>query len=168
MFAGAGVVARACADLGRLAFIIDLAWNPKCDACSKSFRDAFERAARQRSLGGVMLATPCSNFSLSISRSGRALRSLTHPRGIPKPRTQSERARVAEGNKALDATIQMVSFSNRFSIPFALENPSSSYLWKDLRLQRVLEGAFSAKIHQCAFGALWRKSTTIAFNFCER
>ena len=114
-----------------------------------------------------MLATPCSSFSLAISRSGRALRSSSHPRGEPIPMTHSERVRVADGNRALRATIRMIACCNQFRIPYALENPASSYLWKDPALQRVLSNAYLAKLHQCAFGARWKKATTIAFENCK-
>ena len=77
--------------------------------------------------------------------------------------TLRERARIDEGNRALDATIRLTAVCNHFGVPFALENPTSSYMWKDPLLSQALERATKVLLHQCAFGAAWRKATTIAF-----
>ena len=115
-----------------------------------------------------MLATPCSSFSLAVSRSGKALRSLSHPRGLPIPMTAHESERVKAGNRALDASIQMIRTCNMHGIPSALENPATSYMWADSALQAVLARAFVARLDQCAFKARWQKRTKIAFGNCER
>ena len=168
VFAGTGGVARACVALGRESFIVDTTWNPAMDACSRSFLRRFNEAAGRNEIAGVMLATPCSSFSLAVSRSGKALRSLSHPRGLPIPMTARESERVKAGNRALDASIQMIRTCNAHGIPFALENPANRYMWADSALQAVLARAFVARLDQCAFKARWRKRTKIAFGNCDR
>jgi hypothetical protein len=168
IFAGTGGVAKACLKYYRNAFIIDTSWSESLDACSTTFLGHFRRAAEQGELAGVMFATPCSSFSLAVSRSGKALRSISHPRGLPIPMTAKETARIQAGNHALDATIKMIRCCNRHGIPFALENPASSYMWHDSALQAVLRHAYIACLDQCAFKARWRKHTKVAFGNCER
>jgi hypothetical protein len=77
--------------------------------------------------------------------------------------TQSESDRILEGNRSLDATISIIRFCNHFGVKYILENPASSYLWSDPVLLSVTDSATDATIHQCAFGANWRKETRFCF-----
>jgi hypothetical protein len=76
--------------------------------------------------------------------------------------TQPERQRPKDGNRALDATIQMINLCNKYGVPFILENPASPYLWHDPELFETLGAARHFRFHQCAFGARWKKETRIS------
>jgi hypothetical protein len=162
-------VAIAAEALGVSSFITDLRYGKQYDVCEPAFVSWLNAQANDNLIAGAMLAPPCSSFSLAISRSGKALRSSTHPRGKPIPMSQKEKARVELGNQCLDAAIRVIHVLNRFSIPFVFENPSSSYMWHDITLHAALGDAKLIKVHQCAFGARWRKDTCFAFaNFGKR
>eukprot|EP00959_Pyramimonas_sp_CCMP1952_P427585 8955181-Pyramimonas_sp.AAC.1 len=43
-----------------------------------------------------------------------------------------------------------------------MENPMGSYLWRQANVAaHVLPHSWALNLHQCAFGARWRKSTRI-------
>ena len=151
----------AAEQLGRSAIIIDTRYGKEHDVCQPAFLRWFESQAEGDLFAGAMIAPP--SFSLAISRSGKALRSRTHPRGKPIPMSEVEKDRITVGNKCLDAAIAIIQVLNRFSVPFVFENPSSSYMWHDVPLHAALGSARLVKIHQCAFGARWRKDTCFAF-----
>jgi hypothetical protein len=169
VFAGCGGVAKACFKLGRESYIVDNTWNANFNACSSSFMQWLKVSCAQGCVASVMIATPCSSFSLAVSRSGKALRSKTHPRGLPVPLTAAEQPRITNGNIALDSTIQMIETCNANRVPYVLENPMSSYLWSDQALCIAIAGSVQVCISQCAFRAKWRKDTRLAFgNFGMR
>jgi hypothetical protein len=141
----------------------ELTGRSPVDVCSASFFETFKHHASHANIKAIMLATPCNSFSLAVSRSGRALRSKTHPRGLPIQFTQIEQQRIRNGNKCLDATIAIIKVCNKFRIPWILENPQTSYIWSDSQLQAASNSATTVTVHQCAFGAKWRKATTFAF-----
>jgi hypothetical protein len=163
IFGGCGNVAVAAQRLGRESFIVDTRYGDIGDVCKPAFVSWLTAQASNNLIAGAMLAPPCSSFSLAISRSGKALRSAAHPRGKPIPLTAVEKDRIELGNKSLDAAIAVIHVLNRFSIPFVFENPSSSYMWHDVPLHAALGNAKLIKVHQCAFGARWRKDTCFAF-----
>ena len=162
IFGGSGIVARQCGRLGFRARVIEK-MRPADDATSKDFLQWVRQLAQARRITAMMIATPCSSFSLAQSRGGKALRSQSEPRGISQHVTPAERARIDNGNKVLDASIALIKICSEFSIPYGVENPATSYLWHDEKLINVTKGARHAVVDQCAFGAKWRKRTRLAF-----
>ena len=144
-------------------FIIDNTSDAGADACAYDFLRACKNAASNSQSRGVMIATPCSSFSLAVSRAGKALRSKSYPRGLPIPMTARERNRIDEGSRALDATINMIKICNTHRIPLILANPASSYVWQDPNLTSTLKDAITVRVDQCAFGDRWRKMTRLSF-----
>ena len=129
-------------------------------------------ACSQRNLGSTiidtsisMLATPCASFSLAVSSSGRAIQSQIWPRGIPHGLTLKESERVKQGNALLDASLSIIKLCVELNVPAILENPKTSYLWCDPKLKRIIasSGAKTADVHQCSFGAHWKKETRFCF-----
>jgi hypothetical protein len=162
IFGGCGNVAMQAFRLGRPAFIVDTKYGNQYNACSDDFLGWIVEQAKLGHIAGAMLAPPCASFSLAVSRSGKALRSQTHPRGKPIPMSASEVIRIQEGNKCLDAAVALIKVFNKFKVPYIFENPSSSYIWHDGPLHAAFGSARLFNIHQCAFGAKWRKATCFA------
>ena len=69
---------------------------------------------------------------------------------------------IKDGNRALDAAMLLVEVCNEFGIPVAFENPYTSMMWSDPKLQRALKQAHAVEcvVSHCAFKAPWRKNTT--------
>jgi hypothetical protein len=163
---GSGGVAKAAISSGFPSYVFDNAVKIKDDITHRSFTAWHKKKIDAGKIMGVMLALPCSSFSLANSRSGKALRSKIEARGISNAIfTFRERERIEQGNRLLDAGINIIKHCCVRQLPVCLENPSSSFMWSDLRLSRTLQ-ANNAKVYnisQCAFGARWRKENTVAF-----
>ena len=167
---GSGGVGIACTQRGLQSEIIDSSICSKVDVTKRSFLVWLRRQLINSTKATVMLATPCSSFSIAVSRSGRAIRSQMWPRGLPAGLTLAEQTSVDTGNKLLDATIFILRVCVRLKIPAVLEIPRTSYLWWDRRLQQLIAAskATTAHIHQCGFSAHWKKETTFVFFNFER
>ena len=131
------------------------------NVCSRKFFAWLSAEFAANRVHSIMLATPCSSFSIAVSRSGVALRSREHPRGIPKPMSLAQLNRIDQGNKALDATIKIIRLCNQHRVPYILENPALAYLWFDPALRCVIINAFIVDVDQCAFKAPWKKTTKL-------
>ena len=164
IFAGAGGVARACHALGFNAYVFELSKSTTSDVCSYLFQDWVSKAIASQRIHAIMLATPCNSFSIAVSRSGRALRSKAHPRGLPINMTESEAERIRQGNKCLDAAIFVIAFCVRFRVPCILENPACSYLWHDPALQSVLDGSAITTITSICFWSQMAKANKIRYH----
>ena len=95
------------------------------DLLEPSFRKVFSADVREGRILAVMIATPCSSFSLAQSRGGKALRSREYPRGIPQPTTERERHSIELGNACLDVTLSVIRLCNKHHIP---KNAKQGYL----------------------------------------
>ena len=159
-FAGSLAVTTQLGNFAIDTLVIDSRFG--CDALAEGFANYVCQLIGSGKIYACMIAMPRSSFSLAQSRSGFALRSQTAPRGIETndPRRQ---ARISLGNKLLDFTIQVIKCCNKISFPFILEDPVSSYAWHDSQLKNALCRSVMADVHQCAFGARFRKATRFMF-----
>ena len=164
IFGGTGGVGKSCANKGVSATIIDTSISGKLEVTKHTTLRWIYAELKSGRIGGVMLATPCSSFSLAVSRSGRAIRSKKQPRGLENLTLLQEK-RIQTGNKTLDVSVQILRWCQRFGVAAILENPRSSYLWYDSEMQRLTQqpNCIIADVHQCSFGARWRKETRFAF-----
>ena len=161
-FSGSGIVGDAVRRLGVPTKSFEVNRDTREDMCTLDFSRWMAGECAAGKLRGVMLPVPCSTFSVAQSRSGRAIRSQDSPRGLPGLNVR-EQARVAAGNRILHAVIRLLRILNQYKIPWIIENPTSSYLWWDKGLQTQMRDAVVCPVHQCSFGAPWRKATTLAF-----
>ena len=105
VFGGSGQVGFQSEKLGVPALIVfEISRRPSDHVCSYGFKRWISKQASGNKIGAIMCATPCSSFSVAVSRSGRALRSQEEPRGKDINMTAEERSRIALGNRCLDAT----------------------------------------------------------------
>ena len=95
------------------------------------------------------------------------MRSQAEPRGI----ATNDLARAKSlrlGKELLDFTIDIVRCCNEYAIPYVMENPLTSYAWHDESLKAALQQAEILDVHQCAFGARFRKATRLTFGNFNR
>eukprot|EP00959_Pyramimonas_sp_CCMP1952_P175874 3675096-Pyramimonas_sp.AAC.1 len=58
----------------------------------------------------------------------------------------------------------MVGLCLRYHVPYALENPLASYMWRSkVMREKILPFSRALDLHQCAFGSRWRKATRVIF-----
>ena len=71
------------------------------------------------------------------------------------------------GNQLLRFTIRLLTLCEQFGIPYALENPYSSYAWHMPPLARFIRKFQPYVVHLdfCQFGECWKKPTTVMGNF---
>ena len=100
------------------------------------------------------------DFSVAQSQGDHPIRSQLFPRGIPGLKTDLQRERIEEGKSILDGVIGIIRILNVFNIGWVIENSFSSYLFHG-KLMDVCRGAIEISVHQCFFGARWRKHTRI-------
>ena len=76
---------------------------------------------------------------------------------------------IDEANKQVKVVLELLWYLLRCGVPWALEHPRSSFLWKTAEIQELLhDGRVDAVgITMCAFGTAWMKSTTLAFGNCD-
>ena len=117
----------------------------------------------RNNIKSIMLPVPCRTFSLAQSRGGKAIRSQAYPRGLPGPHSESALERIRVGNSIVDRAVRLLRVLNKLHIPYIVENPYSSYLWHFASFSECLRGGAKVRVHQCAFGAPYRKDTLLVF-----
>ena len=68
-----------------------------------------------------MLPIPCRTSSLAQSRGGRAIRSQSHPRGLPGNYTATHRASILEGNCIQPGLLRLLCILERHGIVYIVE-----------------------------------------------
>eukprot|EP00434_Breviolum_minutum_P016854 symbB.v1.2.014869.t1/scaffold1098.1/size138148/1 len=112
---------------------------------------------------------PCTSFSQARKHDGVGpgpLRDYDHLWGLPAL-SRNDRQKVFTGNQLLRFTIRLLTLCERFGIPYALENPYSSYAWHMPPLARFIRKFQPYVVHLdfCQFGECWKKPTTVMGNF---
>ena len=165
LYCGCGDVGKRFNEFGHEARLFDTQIRASDDLNASGFHTHFKTAISQSRVSCVHVAPPCSSFSVANSWQGHAIRSGTHALGLPGL-TQAEQNRVNDGNRCVDSLIVFINLCNRASIPLAIENPATSYLWKVPAIATLCKSGHVADYHMCAFGAKWRKHTRhVFFNF---
>ena len=110
-----------------------------------------------------MLAPPCASFSCATNR--YPVRSSRFPRGFPWLTAENALSRIRVGNRCVDAAANYIRVCNLRNVPYCIENPTSSLMWKVPNLAKaILSGPHVVcKIHPCAFNTPYRKATTLVF-----
>jgi hypothetical protein len=165
LYCGCGDVGKRFSDFGHIARLFDTQIRPSDDLNTSGFHAHFRSAVLEKRISCVHIAPPCSSFSLANSRQGHAIRSKAYPLGLPGL-TEFEQSRVNEGNRCVRSIVLFIQLCNEHSIPVAIENPATSYLWQVPAVAALCEKGRVADYHMCAFGAKWRKHTRhVFFNF---
>ena len=106
LFAGEGGVGRRCKRYGYHVIKYELNDGPEFDLTSPTVLAFIEKLIRSGKVHAVMLATPCTSFSVARDRT-RPIRSRTRPWGLPH-QNDADRERLRVGNSCARATIQIM------------------------------------------------------------
>ena len=163
LFGGAGGVARRVCLRGCNSIVLDLDYG--FDILNPAHFAGVICLARSGKLKGVMIAQPCESFSKARrapqwSRMPHQLRSAEFVMGLPGL-TGNDLKAVQRGNDILAAVICLVRILIQLHIPFAIENPRSSYLWETPSIKNLIarRDVICIDCHQCQFGCAWMKPT---------
>ena len=162
LFAGKGRIAAAVRRAGKHgALALDIALGVWGDLKNKFVLQVLRGWITSGRIAGVWLAFPCTTFSLARHP---ALRSSAEPRGMKCWRTfVREQALIEQGNRTMDAAVDLANCCLHSGVPAALENPIGSYAWKCHGLQKLCRHRCvrSCRVDFCRFGCRWRKRMLI-------
>lgn len=161
LFTGVGGVARALLRSGA-PFVVTFEWKRSAgeDLLHESNRSRIVRLIELKAVLLVGMAVICSSFSVAITP---PVRSNRYPRGVPwAPRTMRDKIRT--GNSHSDFAGLLISLCLQVGIDFWLENPDTSFLWKQKGLRRFRDPSSQEvfRLDYCRFGTSWRKRTRVA------
>ena len=109
------------------------------------------------------MAPPCRTFTKARRKDKHAnvkrLRSDDKPEGFGCKET-------TEANLLADRTAALGERQVEIGKWFSIENPEGSHIWelKSFRRLRKKPGVFQVVLHQCAYGAPWKKPTMLLTN----
>ena len=109
------------------------------------------------------MAPPCRTFTKARRKDEHAnvksLRSDRRPEGFGCKDT-------TEANLLADRTAELAEKQVGLDKWFSIENPEGSFIWELKSFKRLAKkpGVFWVLLHQCAYGAPWKKPTTILTN----
>ena len=162
-FAGKGGVAKAIRRCGFQARVWEKCHGEHGDLTRPRVLRRLLADIRERRCLGVMLAPPCSSFSIAKARSA-PIRSLTRPWGSARAETSPQDwTKLQSGNACLRAVLKIISACNDTGTPWILESPHSSYMFKVPELVRISQRdpVSTVVCDFCQFGTRWRKRTRL-------
>ena len=165
LFCGCGGVAAAFRRRGVQCCEYDLKRGPQFDLTSDKVARGIENRIQKGEVVACMLAPPCSSFSIATDRVA-VVRTRRHPWGVPNM-SAADHARVLLGNKCAKAAIRIIRKLDEHHVPWILEQPLSSNMWRLPFFQRVQHKSHLSflRVHQCQYGRRWKKATGL---LCSR
>ena len=119
-FSGIGAVAKAVRRFPAREW--ELKSGPRCGLTDRKVRQVIKSDASQGKLLAGCVALPCYSFSGARDRL-RAIRSRSHPWGLPNPLPQ-DAPKINEGNKCLQAALDSILHFHSLGILWILEKPT--------------------------------------------
>lgn len=161
LFSGHGGVARAVRSQGFTAKEWELLHGPDSDLTRPAVLKRLKRDIFHNRLIAAMLAPPCSSFSPARDRT-RVVRNHEYPWGVPNL-PEHEQIKVDVGNACVKSTIKIIGWLDQLGLPWVLENPHSSKIWRIPQLRRLIDARHTQVIVTdfCMFNTPWRKRTRL-------
>ena len=130
------------------------------DLLSLELQAKLKKLLESGAFSSVGMAPICASFSKAVTP---PVRNKQFPRGKPGL-SKAMRKKVSEGNRLADFCIELVAICQRLGVAYFLENPDSSWMWKQRGFSEYDDpGASSVfRLCFCRFGTAWRKATRIA------
>lgn len=171
LFAGTARITTSLLKRGMLAFPIDI--------CIDSGHNVFDIHLQHKLLhwvqGGyvqfIWLGIPCTSFTRARKDDGLGpgpLRSDEFVSGLPWL-SPNDLRKVREGNELLRISLRLLHACELARVPYALENPASSFIW-DMPGMKTFLSKFSVTqvfLDYCQYGEPWKKPTSVIGNFWD-
>ena len=161
LFSGARGFAKAFVRRGApWALCWDLRHSSREDLLSSSNQRTLLNLLGRGSFVAMAAGPVCASFSTAITP---AWRTKAHPSGIPGLR-EDQIEKVELGHAQLTFTLALCEMCLKRGIHFWIENPDSSWFWKQqgaLSWEKILASGKVAdyRTDQCGHGTPWRKRT---------
>ena len=169
VFAGTARICSALQRRGLKCYPIDICLFPSHNVVDIHIEHILVHWLQSGRVNFIWFGMPCTSFSQARKHDGVGpgpLRDYDHLWGLPGL-SRNDRQKVFTGNQLLRFTIRLLTLCEQFGIPYALENPYSSYAWHMPPLARFIRKFQPYVVHLdfCQFGECWKKPTTVMGNF---
>ena len=165
LFSGRGGVSRSFRKLGFRSYEYDTDHGPEFDLTERSVLRRIARNIARGEVLGAMLAPPCSSFSVARDRTS-LIRTARFPWGLPRRfLSPADQEKVRLGNACARSALQVIHALDARGLPWCLENPHSSKLWRIPEIQQLTA---SPHVHVvivdfCQYKTAWKKPTRFLF-----
>ncbi|CAE8683129.1 unnamed protein product, partial [Polarella glacialis] len=133
--------------------------GPDQDLLDPETRVFLQTCVDAGAFSGIGAAPICASFSSAVAP---PVRTPAYPRGVPWM-TSAMKVKVRDGNSHSRWLCSLLLRAHRLGIPFWVENPDGSWLWRQREWQRLAKrlGVGLFRLDFCRFGTRWRKRTRI-------
>ena len=162
LYAGNRGVAKEVMKRCALPWALTFDWfhGPSQALLDESLQVALLAAAEARCFAAAGLAPICASFSTAITP---AVQSCEFPLGLPAL-SPAMAVKVAQGNAHCTFVVRFVRVLLRLGVPFWLENPDGSWLWRQPAFVQLFQDYPELGFWRydcCRYGSLWRKRTKV-------
>lgn len=156
IFAGTARVAQALNDAGLLAFPVDICISPLHDILDISVEHFIVHLLQSSRINFLWLGMLCASFSRARKWDGLGpgpLRDLDNLFGFSWLSANDAKT-VRTGNNWLRISIRFLEVCEKLRVPYALENPRSSYAWDMPIMKRFIQAHNPQLVHLdfCQYG----------------
>ena len=167
VFSGSGRLSLALVSQDVRCITFDILDGPQGDLLQADIRRHLYRLIRHRGCLGVWFGFPCGTFSRARRGSAGMPGALRGEEGkelygLPGL-SEKDQLKVDVANKLLRHLAAFCRYCHRRRVPFYIENPLTSRLWKTHELRGLAKLTHSVLVNFdfCHFGEPWRKSTQL-------
>ena len=140
----------------------DVAHSPDEDLLSRPVRARVEGLIRH-GYALVLTAGPvCASFSRAVTP---PCRTTEHPLGVPWC-SELQRAKCDQGNSFAWWVARLARLCERYNVLYIIENPATSWLWKQSCWSRRSGVWTDFVVDYCVFKTPWRKRTRFRTSSC--
>ena len=162
LYAGNRGVAKEVMKLGSILWAATFDWKHGSgqDLLDPSLQELLISAAEAHCFCAAGLAPICASFSTAITP---PVRTSQHPSGIPLL-LPAMALKVSQGNAHCSFVVRFVRVLLKLGVPFWLENPDCSWLWRQPEFLALLEDFPHLVLWRydcCRFGSPWRKRARV-------
>lgn len=171
LFAGTARITSAFLAFNLLMFPIDICISSSHDFLNMNLEHTLLHWIKSGRITFVWAGMPCTSFSQARKNDGLGpgpLRDWWHLWGLDNL-SRADRAKVFQGNQLLRVTIRILEACSVYEVPFALENPATSFAWSMPPMVSFIEKFQPQMItlDYCQFNEPWKKPTTIMGQFLD-
>ena len=169
IFAGTARLCGALREVNIACYPVDICIFPSHNVLSLDIEHRIVHWVQSHRISFIWLGLPCTSFSKARKWDGLGpgpLRDHDNINGFPWL-SLHDRHKVWHGNELLRFTIRIMTLCEQFRIPYALENPYSSYMWHMPGNKRFIAKylPYVETLDFCQYGGMYKKPTTILGNF---
>ena len=169
IFSGTARVTQSLLDVGVASFPLDICLFPSHNVLDIHVEHRIIHWLQSHRILFLWLGMPCTSFSRARKWDGLGPGPLRDPYNLwgYEWLCDSDKRKVNQGNSLLRFTLRCMTVCEQLGIPYALENPLSSYAWMMPPMKKFCQRFQPAEavLDFCQFGEPWQKPTKILGNF---